>query len=472
MVFSSLLFLFAFLTPHLVIYFFVKPQYKNPVLLISSLIFYAWAGPKYLLLLLGETAIAWFSALLVQRSPKPKVPLVGGIVGLLAILAVFKYTSFFLGNLQFAFGWPEVIPDIVLPVGISFYTFQLLSYVVDVYRQEVNAQPKYWKLLLYSSLFHQCIAGPIVRYETVQNEIDARSITFNDVYYGVRRFTIGLAKKAVLANGCASIADTLLPGGIAAVQGQAGLGVWLAMGCYMLEIYLDFSAYSDMAIGMGRMVGFHYLENFNYPYMAKSIQDFWRRWHMSLSSFFRDYLYIPLGGSRCSSAKYIRNMFIVWFLTGMWHGAHWNFIMWGLYFFVFLVAEKFYLKERLENHRVLCHVYTLLVVFFSWVIFKYTDMGELAAVFGGLFGIGVNGFYSMEVGSLFINNIFFLAFSVVACTTLGTWLKEKWEAAAQNNTAVLVAYETFNAVLPVALLAISVIALIGNSYNPFLYFQF
>lgn len=468
MVFSSLLFLFAFLTPHLIIYFFVKPQYKNPVLLAFSLIFYAWAGPKYLFLLLGETAIAWFSALQVQYSKTPKLPLVLGIVGLLAFLGVFKYATFILGNLQFFTGVPEVIPNIVLPVGISFYTFQLLSYVVDVYRQEVKAQPKYWKLLLYSSLFHQCIAGPIVRYETVQNDIDSRTVTFNDVYYGVRRFTIGLAKKAILANGCASIADTLLPGGIAAVQGQAALGIWLAMICYMLEIYLDFSAYSDMAIGMGRMVGFHYLENFNYPYMAKSVQDFWRRWHMSLSSFFRDYVYIPLGGSRCSKGKYIRNMFIVWFLTGMWHGAHWNFILWGLYYFVFLIAEKFYLKDRLKHG----HIYTLVVVFFSWIIFKYTDMGELAAVFLGLFGIGANGFYSMEVGSMFISNIFFLAFSIIACTNLGTQIKQKWIELAKQNTIMFVLYETFNAVLPVFLLAISVIALIGNSYNPFLYFQF
>ena len=210
---------------------------------------------------------------------------------------------FIITNVRNLIHWPAKIPTIVLPIGISFYTFQLLSYVVDVYRNEVEPQSDYWKLLLYSSLFHQCIAGPIVRYETVQNEIDHRKVLFSDVFYGFRRFSIGLAKKAILANSCASITDTLLPGGLKGIHSQSALGIWLAMLCYMLQIYLDFSAYSDMAIGMGRMIGFHYLENFNYPYIAKSVQDFWRRWHISLSTFFRDYVYIPLGGNRCTTKK-------------------------------------------------------------------------------------------------------------------------------------------------------------------------
>lgn len=467
MVFSSLLFLFAFLTPHLIIYFFIKPKYKNTVLLVSSLIFYAWSGPKYLILLLVETFISWLSALRISKAKNPKIPLMCGLIGLLGLLAFFKYTSFFLGNLQFIIHWPSSIPNIVLPVGISFYTFQLLSYVVDVYRKEVKAQPQYFNLLLYSSLFHQCIAGPIVRYETVQNEIDHRKVCFEDVFYGMRRFTIGLAKKAILANGCASIVETLVGTSLKSIQGQSALGIWLAMICYMLEIYLDFSAYSDMAIGMGRMVGFHYLENFNYPYTAKSVQDFWRRWHISLSTFFRDYVYIPLGGSRCSKAKYVRNMFIVWFLTGMWHGAHWNFILWGLYYFVFLILEKFYFKKIKHGH-----IYTLLVVFFGWIIFKYSDMSQLGAVLLGMFGIGSNGLYSMEVGSVFISNIFFLIFSMIACTDLGVALKAVFENLSQKSSILFVLYQVFDMVLPVFLLVISVIALIGNSYNPFLYFQF
>lgn len=262
MVFSSLLFVFAFFTPHLVVYFFAPKKKKNLVLLVSSLIFYAWGGPKYLVLLMLETFISWYFALKMKETKKSKIYMILACVCLLGLLAIFKYTGFFLNNLKFFIHWPSKVPTIILPIGISFYTFQLLSYVVDVYRKEVAPQEDYWKLLLYSSLFHQCIAGPIVRYETVQNEIDNRKVSFNDVFYGFRRFSIGLAKKAILANSCASITDTLLPGGLDGIHNQSALGIWLAMICYMLQIYLDFSAYSDMAIGMGRMIGFHYLENF------------------------------------------------------------------------------------------------------------------------------------------------------------------------------------------------------------------
>jgi alginate O-acetyltransferase complex protein AlgI len=364
-----------------------------------------------------ETFISWYFALKMKGSKKSKLYMIVACICLLGLLAIFKYTGFFLNNLSFFIHWPSKVPTIILPIGISFYTFQLLSYVVDVYRKEVTPQEDYWKLLLYSSLFHQCIAGPIVRYETVQNEIDNRKVSFNDVAYGFRRFSIGLAKKAILANSCASITDTLLPGGIDGIHGQSALGIWLAMICYMLQIYLDFSAYSDMAIGMGRMIGFHYLENFNYPYIAKSVQDFWRRWHISLSSFFRDYVYIPLGGNRVSQKKWIRNMFVVWFLTGMWHGASWNYILWGLYYLCFLLLEKFYIKDRIPDKWK--HVYTLIVIFFGWIIFKYSDLSQLGAVLLGMFGIGSAGFYSMDVKTVFLSNIFFLVFSMLACTTLG-----------------------------------------------------
>lgn len=323
---------------------------------------------------------------------------------------------------------------------------------------------------MYSSLFHQCIAGPIVRYETVQNEIGHRKVLFSDVFYGFRRFSIGLAKKAILANSCASITDTLLPGGLKGIHSQSALGIWLAMLCYMLQIYLDFSAYSDMAIGMGRMIGFHYLENFNYPYIAKSVQDFWRRWHISLSTFFRDYVYIPLGGNRCTTKKWVRNMFVVWFLTGMWHGASWNYIFWGLYYFCFLLLEKFYIKDRMpENCK---HIYTLLVIFFGWIIFKYSDLAQLKAVLLGLFGIGSNGFYGMNVKTVLFSNIFFLIFSIVACTNLGKIVKKKVETKAQTNDTISAIYSIFDGIMPVVLLFISVLSLLGNSYNPFLYFQF
>ena len=473
MVFSSLVFLFLFLAIHLFVYHMVDERYRNVVLLVSSLIFYSWGGPRYLVLLMGNTLASWGFALLIERSDSPgkrKLWLVAECVVLLGVLGIFKYLGFFCANFQAIFGVPELIPEIVLPIGISFYTFQLISYVVDVYRGEIDAQPSYWKLLLYSSLFHQCIAGPIVRYQTVAEQIDERRPTKNDIYYGVRRFSIGLAKKAVLANSCAAVADTLLPIGDASLATQTTTGYWLGMLFFGLQIYLDFSAYSDMAIGMGRMVGFRYLENFNYPYQAVSIQDFWRRWHISLSSFFRDYVYIPLGGSRCSKAKYVRNIFIVWFLTGMWHGASWNYILWGLYFAVFLLLEKFVIRGRMP--RIAGHIYALVVVYFGWVLFKFENFAELGMVLAGMFGLAGGGFTGLEVHTLFMQNIFLMLFCFIACTELGKRLHKALFDAAQRNDIVLTIYGITEAITPVILLIIAVAALAGASYNPFIYFQF
>lgn len=473
MVFSSLLFVFLFLTLNLIVYFFVSEKKRNYVLLIFSLIFYAWGGPKFLILLVGETAASWFFALQIEReksTAKRRLYMAGECVVLLGLLGFFKYTVFFLENLQTITGFPKEIPQIVLPIGISFYTFQLLSYVIDVYRGEVSAQPKFWKLLLYSSLFHQCIAGPIVRYETVANEIDERKISSGDVFVGVRRFCVGLAKKSILANSCASAADTLLPAGVEALGAQSTLGLWLGMLFYMLQIYLDFSAYSDMAIGMGRMVGFHYLENFNYPYIAKSAQDFWRRWHISLSSFFRDYVYIPLGGSRCETWKIVRNMAVVWFLTGMWHGASWNYILWGVYYLAFLLLERFVIKDRIPKG--LNHVYALLVIFFGWVIFKFENMKELGLVLLGLFGIGSSGFTGLEAGTVFMNNLFFLIIAVIAVTPLGKKLRRILFELGKTSKPIFWFFNITEMLTPVLLLLLSVLALIGDSYNPFLYFQF
>ncbi len=473
MVFSSLVFLFLFLAIHLFVYHMVDERYRNVVLLVSSLIFYSWGGPRYLVLLMGNTLASWGFALLIERSDSPgkrKLWLVAECVVLLGVLGIFKYLGFFCANFQAIFGVPELIPEIVLPIGISFYTFQLISYVVDVYRGEIDAQPSYWKLLLYSSLFHQCIAGPIVRYQTVAEQIDERRPTKNDIYYGVRRFSIGLAKKAVLANSCAAVADTLLPIGDASLATQTTTGYWLGMLFFGLQIYLDFSAYSDMAIGMGRMVGFRYLENFNYPYQAVSIQDFWRRWHISLSSFFRDYVYIPLGGSRCSKAKYVRNIFIVWFLTGMWHGASWNYILWGLYFAVFLLLEKFVIRGRMP--RIAGHIYALVVVYFGWVLFKFENFAELGMVLAGMFGLAGGGFTGLEVHTLFMQNIFLMLFCFVACTELGKRLHKALFDAAQRNDIALTIYGITEAITPVILLVIAVAALAGASYNPFIYFQF
>ena len=473
MVFSSLLFVFAFLTPCLLIYTLVDQRYKNRVLLIFSLVFYAWGGIGFVGILLADTLISWFFSLeIAQTSSKSgrRVYLVLACIGLLGFLSVFKYLTFFCENTHALIGLPKVIPQIILPIGISFYTFQLLSYVVDVYRGEVQAQRNYFKLLLYASLFHQCIAGPIVRYATVAHEIDHRKVNRNDIYYGVRRFCIGLAKKAILANGCANIADQILDGGVKALHAQSTMALWLGMFCYTLEIYLDFSAYSDMAIGMGRMVGFHYLENFNYPYIASSVQDFWRRWHISLSTFFRDYVYIPLGGNRCRTGRYVFNMAVVWFLTGMWHGASWNYIFWGLYYLGFLLLERFVIKGRLR--AVPAHIYTLLVVYIGWVLFRFENIKEVGATLAGLIGIGTASFGGLEVRTLFAGNVLFLILCVIACTPLGKWVKHQMFLLAKKNALCFFIYEVQEAVLPAAMLILSVFALIGNTYNPFLYFQF
>ena len=467
MVFSNLLFLFLFFTTSLIVYYFIKPKYRNYVLLVFSLIFYSWAGPRYLVLLLADTFICWLMGVCIKKFPKYKVLfLIIACLFLLGILGYFKYSTFVLTNVQMIFGIPKEVRNIVLPIGISFYTFQLLSYVVDVYWNKVEAQMHFWKLLLYSSLFHQCIAGPIVRYETVSNDIDHRSVKLNDVYEGVRRFSIGLAKKAILANSCAAVADTLFEN----LQTQSMIGLWLGMVFFTLQIYLDFSAYSDMAIGMGRMIGFHYLENFNYPYMAKSVQDFWRRWHISLSSFFRDYVYIPLGGSRGSKFKYVRNIFVVWFLTGLWHGASWNYILWGLYYFVFLMLEKFVIQDNMPKG--INHLYTLFVVLIGWTIFKFEDLHDLSTVLAGMIGFTKGGFIGLQVKTLFTGNIFLLLFSIIACTNVFKIFRMACiNIGKMNIIAFYIVNIIDNLIIPLCLI-LSILALMGNTYNPFLYFQF
>ncbi len=476
MVFSSLFFVYFFLALNLFIYSRVhKITKKNIIMLVFSLIFYSWGGPKYLLLLVGMTFISWISALGITRyQDKKKLILIGACILLLGLLCIFKYTDFILSGVQMITGFPKNLPGIVLPIGISFYTFQLLSYVIDVYRGDVKPQEKFWLLLLYASLFHQCIAGPIVRYQHVQDEIEKRKVLPKEIARGIKRFTIGLAKKAILANGCAVIADTFLITSDAEALAQVpALGLWLGAFAFTFQIFLDFSAYSDMAIGMGLMIGFHYKENFNYPYIANSITDFWRRWHISLSSFFRDYVYIPLGGNRKGPARQIINLLIVWFLTGMWHGASWNYILWGLYFCVFLILEKNVLLKKFQRlPAFISHIYTLVIIYFGWVIFKFEDFKSLGTAFLGMFGLNGNGFSNMTVGLTFRNNIFFLIFVVIASTPL---LKNIHKAVVnwyrkRNATPYLVyAYEI---IAPIVLLILSTMALVGNSYNPFLYFQF
>lgn len=468
MVFSSLLFVFLFLALNLVSQAALRgARQKNIAMLLFSLVFFSWAGPRYVVLLLLDTALCWFFAICIEREPQRKRLHLSLCVALvLLVLGIFKYTGFLMGNLQSLFGWPEVIPQIVLPIGISFYTFQLISYVVDVYRGEVRAQKKYWILLLYASLFHQCIAGPIVRYRDVAQDLAKRQVHAEEVSRGISRFTVGLAKKAVLANSVAVLADRWLPMTTEGLAKIPTAGLWLGGLCYMLQIYLDFSAYSDMAIGMGLMCGFHYKENFNYPYIASSVTDFWRRWHISLSTFFRDYVYIPLGGNRRGKGRQLLNLFIVWGLTGLWHGASWNFLLWGLYYGVILIIEKVWLQKPLQKAPgVVQRLYSLLLIILGWVIFALTDFGAIGNYFAALFG--AHGGADSETLYLLTTNISLLLVAALACT--------RWPAHAANDLLTRLpraAQALLRCLFYAAVLLMCVAFLVGDSYNPFLYFRF
>lgn len=478
MVFSSLFFLFAFLVVSYALYAaFRGIRARNIILLISSLIFYAWGGPVFVLLLCLETFVCYVSARMIDvfgaKSRRARIGVWTCVGFCLALLVLFKYTGFLLGNVQLITGLPEIIPAITLPIGISFYTFQLISYVIDVYRGEVEAQKSYTNLLLYASLFHQCIAGPIVRYADVAREIEERTVTLAEASRGVSRFAVGLAKKALLANGCAMIADSLLPSA-ATTDLSALSSVSLLLGglCYMLQIYLDFSAYSDMAIGMGLMVGFHYKENFNYPYAASSVTDFWRRWHISLSSFFRDYVYIPLGGNRVKIPRHVLNMLVVWGLTGFWHGASWNFVLWGLYYFVLLILEKYLLrvgKQTPTVSKIVTRIWVLPAVYFGWLLFRFDDLSLLWDTVKGILCQNGNAFFDLSAQTTLSGNCIFLIVSIVACFPLVPLLARLRDC---KSKPVCYTANAISAVAPAVLVILSALALIGDSYNPFLYFRF
>ena len=484
MVFSSLFFVLLFLPVNLLCYAFAKTiQTKNRVMLIFSLIFYAWGEPVYVLLLIAVSFVNWALALGIGKSEdssRRKWLLVAASAVSLFSIGVFKYAGFFLSQVKALTGFPAVVPSIALPIGISFYTFQILSYVVDVYRREVPYQPQFSKFLLYVSMFHQCVAGPIVRYQDVAAEITERKVSLPELGRGITRFTVGLGKKALLANTCSLIADALLlsadtmaqPGAAAAMASRPAFSLWLGMLAFMLFIYLDFSAYSDMAIGMGLMIGFHYKENFNYPYLSRSVSEFWRRWHMSLGSFFRDYVYIPLGVSRKGTGRTVFNLLVVWGLTGLWHGASWNFVLWGLYFFVFIALEKLTLGKRLSRHPALSRVYLLAVVYFGWILFHFTDLGLMGLLLKGMLGLNGNGFIDFEGRTTLLNYLFFLIAALVSVTPLVKRMGAVLRRAGQTSVLAGGIYNVVNVGAPPVLLILSVLALAGNSYNPFLYFQF
>ena len=469
MVFSSLLFLYAFLPVCLLLYFLVPGlKGKNIVLLCASLVFYAWGEPVYVFLMLAVAALNWGFGLLLEKRPE-KLWLALCVALNLASLVVFKYAGFLVENCNALFGTAFRVPQISLPIGISFYTFQALSYSVDVYRKDVGAQRSYWKFLLYVSMFPQLIAGPIVRYVDVAAQIESRESDPENVFRGVTRFCVGLGKKVLLADHVGQVADQLLGGSF---TGATTLGIWLGALMYMFQIYFDFSGYSDMAIGLGRIFGFRYMENFKLPYTSKSISEFWRRWHISLSSFFRDYVYIPLGGNR----KHVYlNLFIVWALTGLWHGASWNFVLWGLYFFVLLCIERLLKKQLPKIPKPVRHILTLLLILISWNVFYHTDLGRLRESFAIFFGFAGSGFTSETTNMLLRNNLPLIAICAVGCSAIpqftgnvvGLLCAEKREDGIGHKV-----YAGLTFVFDLALLALATISLAGSSYNAFLYFRF
>ena len=477
MSFSDLFFLALFLPVFIFIYY--RPSSvkgRNIVLLVFSLIFYAWSGVRYLLLLLVMAAAGWFFGLRIEESRRNggtgRGLLTAACILYVGVLGFFKYTGFFIGQFGALFHMDTPVFRIALPLGISFYTFKLISYTADVKNGRTSAEKSFLRLLLYIANFHHITAGPIVRYTDFAPELSRRVFRFSGFTAGFSRFAAGLFKKMIFANHCGEMAESLLPVGGGVTQIPVA-GVWLGMLCYMLQIYLDFSAYSDMAIGLGEMCGFHYKENFNYPYAAVSVRDFWRRWHISLGSFFRDYVYIPLGGSRVSPGRLILNLLVVWGLTGFWHGASWNFILWGLYFFIFICVEN---ARRRAGAKPLPavpgRILTLLAVYFGWIFFRFEDIREAFDVFKGLVGLNGNILFSVPVRITLQNNIFFLAAAIVLCTPLLKKIGNRLMKRAEEGSAEGGLVYALQLVAVAAMLAVSVLAMVGSSYMPFLYKTF
>ena len=457
MLFTSISFLYYFLPIILFIYFIVPNKMKNVVLFIFSLIFYLYGEPKYIILMLLEILIAYIGARLIEKYKSKDIFIITLIIHI-SLLVFFKYTDFLILNINSIFKVNVPLQYIALPIGISFYTFQIISYVIDVYRGKVKAQKNFLLLGTYVSLFPQLIAGPIVRYETIEEELKTRKHSFEDFSYGVRRFIIGLSKKVLIAN---------ILGEICTINEATILFYWIKAISYMLQLYFDFSAYSDMAIGLGRMFGFHFLENFNYPYISKTITDFWRRWHISLSSWFKDYIYIPLGGNRNGIIKQLRNIMIVWTLTGVWHGASWNFVVWGLLFGIVLIIEKLFLKKYLDKLKILNHIYVLFIVMISFTIFNASSMKEAFNNIYGLFNFN-NPFINSSTLYYFKSYLIVLVIAIICSTPLIKNIIDKLN----KNEKIKNIINIFEPILLLVLLIVVTSYLIDNSYNPFLYFRF
>ena len=488
MTFSSILVLFFFLPAALLFCrydVFIPPSVKrrmqvetkkkifrieNLFLLIFSLFFYGWGEPKYIVIMVFTIILNYICALIIDanaakgRKGAARATLIVSVVINLGILGFFKYFNFFLSNINSIFGLDIEFLRLALPIGISFYTFQTMSYTIDVYRRTAKVQKNIINLAAYVTMFPQLIAGPIVRYQDVADQLEYREGTAERFAQGVSRFCIGLGKKVLLANNIGELWDT-----VKVMEHPTVLSAWLGALAFMFQIYFDFSGYSDMAIGMGKMLGFEFLENFNYPYTARSITDFWRRWHISLSTWFREYVYIPLGGNRKGLPRQILNLLIVWSLTGFWHGASWNYLCWGLYFGIILIIEKVFLLKPLKKApKAVGSVYTLLLVLVSWVIFAIEDVSKIPAFLGAMVGIGASG-YDTQSLYLLVSNIVLFVILIPACTDLPSRLMKKIFPSEDRAVA---AQTVVRNVFCIAVLVLSVASLVSDSYNPFLYFRF
>lgn len=480
MTFSSLTFLYLFFPIVTVLYFLVQNRtWRNVVLLLFSLLFYSWGEPKYVLLMLVATLVAYCCGLIMERAERLSHPKVKKAVFLVSVilltgnLFIFKYLNFFADNLSHLFGTTSSLPTIALPIGISFYTFQILSYVIDLYRGQISVQRNYFDLTLYVSFFPQLIAGPIVRYQTIEQEIRQRKESLDDVTAGLKRFILGLSKKVLIANNVATISSLIYAGDPA----HCGTAIyWIAALAYALQIYFDFSGYSDMAIGLGRMFGFHFLENFNYPYIARSVTDFWRRWHISLSTWFRDYIYIPLGGNRVSKSRWILNIAIVWGLTGFWHGAQWNFILWGLYYCALLLLEKLFLHKLLHRLPALVQwLYTMFLVLVGWVIFDQTDPVQLSFTLHQMFSFVPTNWTEVVLADSSVLQAFLYIPLGLICML--PWRHRLGHSHSQPLTSVG-GQGAHPVILLLSnlghwiLLGICILFIVSSAYNPFIYFRF
>lgn len=470
MLFSSLTFLFGFLSTLIILYFMVKNRkYKNIVLLVFSLLFYAWGEPKYIFLMLLTILIVYIFGILIDKFDKEKkfnlkkLSLILCIILVLGSLIVFKYSKFLIENINSIFNTKINLINVVMPIGISFYTFQILSYIIDLYNKKIKLQKNYFSLALYVSLFPQLIAGPIVRYETVEDEIDNRKETKEYIIAGTKRFIIGLSKKVIIANQMALLADLVFNNH----NGSYGTSIiWLGTFAYTLQIYFDFSGYSDMAIGLGRIFGFHFLENFDYPYISKSVTEFWRRWHISLSSWFRDYIYIPLGGNKVNKLKWVRNILLVWMLTGLWHGAAWNFIIWGIYYGLLLLFEKLFLNKVLSKlPSIINWIYTFVIVMIGWMIFRSNTLNELLLFIKTMFSYKHTDWITILADNLStFNSLVFIIPAFIFSFPIFKKLNENYS----NKTV----YEIILNIILLTLFLICIICLTSSSYNPFIYFRF